>query len=544
MQRLPIGYREVEYLESTGTQWMDSNVPIAAKTNVRCKVVWTNISGSYPMLYGAWEVYALSSMPSGKLCIASGGYSGNNPWSSGPTIYANTEYEIVHQPNTLTLNNTIYTIPNATVSNPVRDRHILMFAASITGNTPYNWSTYAKARVYYFKIYNDSELVRNFVPCVRTSDGKPGLYDTVSSTFYVNAGTGEFSYGPYHDSYQINLYPRLPLAYQEVEYINFSGAQQINTGTKFDMQNGACEITVQASTTSQNGMLLGSQGTYFWLYYYAGAGRINLYVYASAQHYIQGIPLDLNKHVIDYRNKSLFIDDTMQGTFSQTLEMTTGNLFIGSYGGNYFFQGKVFGCKIWDATNKLIRHFIPCYRKSDNVIGMYDIVNQKFYTNAGSGTFTKGSDIGHKQWCRPSYAVEGTTNLITEVRSSNAKLPAAGNGVDLQTTSGDAYCELMLSATLVSGATYTLSFDVTNMKDGESCSFGFYDSGMHNTTSIHNGRTAITFTAWKAVSQLTFDDGGRNNTTVISLRNFQLEKKDHATLFTPYGTTRADNTII
>ena len=36
------------------------------------------------------------------------------------------------------------------------------------------------------------------------------------------------------------------------------------------------------------------------------------------------------------------------------------------------------------------------YRKSDKVIGLYDVVNGVFYTNAGSGTFTKGADVNAK----------------------------------------------------------------------------------------------------------------------------------------------------
>ena len=42
----------------------------------------------------------------------------------------------------------------------------------------------------------------------------------------------------------------------------------------------------------------------------------------------------------------------------------------------------------------LVRDFIPCYRISDGVIGLYDKVSGKFYTNAGTGTFTKGADVG------------------------------------------------------------------------------------------------------------------------------------------------------
>lgn len=36
---------------------------------------------------------------------------------------------------------------------------------------------------------------------------------------------------------------------------------------------------------------------------------------------------------------------------------------------------------------------IPCYRKADGTIGMYDTVSGSFFTNAGTGTFTKGADV-------------------------------------------------------------------------------------------------------------------------------------------------------
>ena len=39
-------------------------------------------------------------------------------------------------------------------------------------------------------------IKRSFVPALRNSDNKPGMYDTVTGTFYTNAGSGEFSVGP------------------------------------------------------------------------------------------------------------------------------------------------------------------------------------------------------------------------------------------------------------------------------------------------------------------------------------------------------------
>ena len=49
-------------------------------------------------------------------------------------------------------------------------------------------------------------------------------------------------------------------------------------------------------------------------------------------------------------------------------------------------------CKIYDNDN-LVRDFVPCYRKADDEIGMYDMANGVFYTNAGTGTFLKGPDV-------------------------------------------------------------------------------------------------------------------------------------------------------
>jgi len=53
------------------------------------------------------------------------------------------------------------------------------------------------------KFYDGNVLMRHFVPCVRESDGKPGMYDLcgsicplTDSPFYTNAGTGEFLVGP------------------------------------------------------------------------------------------------------------------------------------------------------------------------------------------------------------------------------------------------------------------------------------------------------------------------------------------------------------
>lgn len=44
-------------------------------------------------------------------------------------------------------------------------------------------------------------------------------------------------------------------------------------------------------------------------------------------------------------------------------------------------------------SGTLIRNLIPCRRKSDNAVGMYDLVNDTFYTNIGTGDFIAGPEV-------------------------------------------------------------------------------------------------------------------------------------------------------
>lgn len=64
---------------------------------------------------------------------------------------------------------------------------------------------------------------------------------------------------------------------------------------------------------------------------------------------------------------------------------------------NYPIDTTYYKMQVWRGNNNgekgtMVADFVPCYRKSDNVIGMYDLVRNEFFTNAGSGSFTAGSD--------------------------------------------------------------------------------------------------------------------------------------------------------
>ena len=61
-------------------------------------------------------------------------------------------------------------------------------------------------------------------------------------------------------------------------------------------------------------------------------------------------------------------------------------------GTDAFFSGRLYHFLLALSGEKVI-DAIPCYRKADLEIGMYDLVSKTFLTNAGTGDFTKGADV-------------------------------------------------------------------------------------------------------------------------------------------------------
>ena len=54
-------------------------------------------------------------------------------------------------------------------------------------------------------------------------------------------------------------------------------------------------------------------------------------------------------------------------------------------------SGKIYACLIYD-NDTLIRDYAPCTNASGTV-GLYDMANGVFYTNAGTGVFTAGAEV-------------------------------------------------------------------------------------------------------------------------------------------------------
>ncbi len=71
--------------------------------------------------------------------------------------------------------------------------------------------------------------VGDFVPCYKTENNEIGLYDLVTCEFFGNSGTGNFLKGS-----DVSPGSRLPADYDELDYIESTGKQAINTEIYFE----------------------------------------------------------------------------------------------------------------------------------------------------------------------------------------------------------------------------------------------------------------------------------------------------------------------
>ncbi len=189
-QNLPDGYTHVEYIESSGTQYIDTGFKPNQNTRVVCSGI-LEVSSSTNWLFGA-----RNSSSAGQFFFAAGaaGYylSGyNTEQNSYPTSMNSTNRIVVDKNKnvtTLTSNDTSSAATHAAATFSV-NYNMLLFAVNTAGAV-----SYGKARIYSCQIYDNGTLVRDYVPAVK-ADGTVGLYENVNGTFYANAGTGVFARG-------------------------------------------------------------------------------------------------------------------------------------------------------------------------------------------------------------------------------------------------------------------------------------------------------------------------------------------------------------
>lgn len=183
----------------------------------------------------------------------------------------------------------------------------------------------------------------------------------------------------------------LPSGYTQLEYIQSSGAQYIDTGFKPN-QNTVVRADIAHVLSSRTCWIFGARnGTNvgaFGFLTYKGVYRAD---YGTATTNLSGTPTV--RFTIEMNKNSVKIDGAVIATASVQTFATNYPMFLfannnaGVSAG--FSTTQIYGCEIYNG-DILMREFIPCRRNSDNALGMYDTVHGTFYQNAGSGAFIGG----------------------------------------------------------------------------------------------------------------------------------------------------------
>ena len=192
---------------------------------------------------------------------------------------------------------------------------------------------------------------------------------------------------------------KLPSNCTELEYIQSSGTQYINTGV--NVQSGSVaevDYQITGNTTSAYGWQNVYSNTAEPMFGYA-VRKSASYGDAYSYLYVNGLDVtesvDLNKHTIRQESNNFYRDGTLVQTrpVSDFSSSSPVSLFARPQYGSVYHQmvGRIYSAKIWSDGTNLSFNGIPA--QCNNVVGMYDTVSKTFLTNSGSGTFTAGPAV-------------------------------------------------------------------------------------------------------------------------------------------------------
>lgn len=228
-QGVPAGYTPLEYIASTGTQYIKTDLSGPARWVGAGKS--SGIQAKSQCILGA-DCYNISTQTYLAIVFLAaqiGNQTTGRYWqidtnSAGKTSISTqtfTKYDINF--GTDSFNGTI---GSQTVSSTNSYAYTTWNIGMCRGaNTVYNFV----GNIYRQQAYQNGVLVGDFIPAIRNSDNVVGMYDLVSGQFFTNAGTGTFTAGP--------AGPVLPTPENPIEVISV-GDKTVNLMNLATVTNG------------------------------------------------------------------------------------------------------------------------------------------------------------------------------------------------------------------------------------------------------------------------------------------------------------------
>ena len=182
---LPSHLERADYLEATGTQYIDLGYPLGYNNKVIVDI-WAASAYYNNGIFG-------NSINSTRRFSASTGTS-----SSSCNFESVTQNTAKHQ-----YKRQLWTIDksgivvdenrynwSATPTDFTTDGNVYLCALNTSSGVNY----YYKGKIYSCQIYENDVLIHDYIPCFNTENRRPCMYDTITGIELYNQGTGEFNY--------------------------------------------------------------------------------------------------------------------------------------------------------------------------------------------------------------------------------------------------------------------------------------------------------------------------------------------------------------
>lgn len=231
----------------------------------------------------------------------------------------------------------------------------------------------------------------------------PQLVHNIGVAIKEKAGLDSLKYGEMEEVIRSMGGGLIPSTYQQVEYIESTGTQYIDTDIKTkDIYSVLLDLQFSdISTDQRNGaylfesnivksLFLGVTQSKF--YMSCGANYPNEFNYSASSATTERVRLGVNipdHNMFLEQNDNRFFKSRKKRCLFEFLLFATNF----TNGAGSFCKEKIYSARFYDALGGLIGDFAPCYKKSNNEIGLYDTVSKTFFANQGTGTFIKGEDV-------------------------------------------------------------------------------------------------------------------------------------------------------
>ena len=202
----------------------------------------------------------------------------------------------------------------------------------------------------------------------------------------------------------------LPSGYTQLEYIQSSGTQYINTGVKSPSSGLKIALSFEYIADHSDETLFGCQKNGV----YSICPWANPEFYVGSTIRLLSYSAELNTRynlVVEAKNNKLtttWNKISYTGSYSGSLESTQDIYLFANHIDNSV--GQIVSIKLYECSmyvnDVMTRNFIPCKNPS-GIIGLYDSVNSVFYANAGTGRFTAGPEVEQEDKGGPFWRFMG-----------------------------------------------------------------------------------------------------------------------------------------